>query len=520
MITDQLLTYIKQQLSLKVSKDAIVNSLKQAGWADADISEAFRSFESGVAPTHNFANANSVAEHHVSSTSNRRKKILLVTSIVVLLGVASGVAYGFYSGMFLSPSSLVSESIEKTSHTTSATYDITLGVDISGAKSVLADVGQLLSPGVDSSKITVTVKGSYDSADAENLKSSSVFSFGAGSSSLSAEFRVLNDNFYGRLIKAPSVGILPMFSAFENKWVSFPYKSPDGELVDNPITSFSGVDASMINKLTPEQEETLYKMSREASFIKVTKKLPPETITGEMSYHFMFDLDREGIISYFQALKEYINSIGKDDSAMSAFDPTAFSKELDKIENFSGEIWIGRKDRMIHKVVSNFDMKVPDVENEKIKLNMVGVFSGWNEPVSIVAPTDSVPFETFLSNIFSGAFSSGSLGSSASGSDSLEEARRKGKEAAIKANMSNLRAWAEIGYDSTGSYLGWCASENLKISRSAIEEAGGSSFVCNEAPQSYAISVKFPSNSGYWCVDSTGSSKATTTLPTGTVCPS
>ena len=41
MINDQLLGYIRQQLTLNVQRDTIITNLKSQGWTEVDISEAF-----------------------------------------------------------------------------------------------------------------------------------------------------------------------------------------------------------------------------------------------------------------------------------------------------------------------------------------------------------------------------------------------------------------------------------------------------------------------------------------------
>ena len=51
MINPQLLGYIRQQLSLNVSKEAIANSLKSQGWTDADLGEAFAAVGVVTPPT-------------------------------------------------------------------------------------------------------------------------------------------------------------------------------------------------------------------------------------------------------------------------------------------------------------------------------------------------------------------------------------------------------------------------------------------------------------------------------------
>src|SRR5205085_2181074 len=123
-------------------------------------------------------------------------------------------------------------------------------------------------------------------------------------------------------------------SSFENKWVSFPYESPDGEGAKDTVASFIGVDPNVFDRLTAEQKEHISRMSKTSNFIKVTKRYSPEDVGGEMSYHFGFDLDRAGINSYLTSLKEYINTTGKNDSVLSSFDPVLYDTSIEKLEDF------------------------------------------------------------------------------------------------------------------------------------------------------------------------------------------
>jgi len=65
MINDQLLDYVRQQLSLKVSREVIITNLKSTGWNEADINEAFRT----VIPMQGFA-PNSLTNNPPVSFSN------------------------------------------------------------------------------------------------------------------------------------------------------------------------------------------------------------------------------------------------------------------------------------------------------------------------------------------------------------------------------------------------------------------------------------------------------------------
>ena len=129
---------------------------------------------------------------------------------------------------------------------------------------------------------------------------------------------------------------------------------------------------------------------------------------------------------------------------------------------------------------------------------------------------------------------------------SLNTARGKGANAAVKANISNLRAAAEIYYDSTGN--GSYGSVGLSSPTDCItttqpmfndpsiekftvaaQKAGGGTTRCIAQPTggpatSYVVSVQLKQLEGtnnYWCVDSSGNSKGHPNVLSGSItsCP-
>ena len=92
---------------------------------------------------------------------------------------------------------------------------------------------------------------------------------------------------------------------------------------------------------------------------------------------------------------------------------------------------------------------------------------------------------------------------------SLNSARNKGKNSAIKAQMAQLRPAAEMFNEDNGDFSGWCAnSEEGRISQGAID-AGGTTYDCDDSTSAWAAEIALVgTGAGYWCVDSTGVSKA------------
>jgi len=113
---------------------------------------------------------------------------------------------------------------------------------------------------------------------------------------------------------------------------------------------------------------------------------------------------------------------------------------------------------------------------------------------------------------------------------SLNTARSKGGDAAVKANLANARAQAELFYDTAGStYVGVCAVGTNTINAAilaAVQAGVGSAAtvtvngaqtattaVCNSTATAWAAQSPLKTaNGGHWCVDSTGASKANANL--------
>ena len=117
---------------------------------------------------------------------------------------------------------------------------------------------------------------------------------------------------------------------------------------------------------------------------------------------------------------------------------------------------------------------------------------------------------------------------------SLNSARSKGADAAVKSNLNGVRAQAELVYDNNnGSYStpsSVCTNPNIVQAINSAKAAAGitaatnvtyanvqaaSTAVCHVGgtPESWAISVPLKSsNTTYFCVDGAGNATTTTTV--------
>jgi len=100
---------------------------------------------------------------------------------------------------------------------------------------------------------------------------------------------------------------------------------------------------------------------------------------------------------------------------------------------------------------------------------------------------------------------------------SLNTARGKGADAAIKSGMSNTRAQAELWYGTIDGYTGLCTSQQFASMLAQATSTGGgpsTGIICNADSSSWSAYSSLKTG-GYWCAGSSGASKATTTIPGG-----
>jgi prepilin-type N-terminal cleavage/methylation domain-containing protein len=108
---------------------------------------------------------------------------------------------------------------------------------------------------------------------------------------------------------------------------------------------------------------------------------------------------------------------------------------------------------------------------------------------------------------------------------SLNSARNKGADAATKANLANARAQAELHYDNLGSSYNNVCGNGINASIAAAAKSSGGTAFCGNSATAWSASAPMKdaaaAGGNYWCVDNTGTARATNTTPTNntTVCP-
>jgi len=103
---------------------------------------------------------------------------------------------------------------------------------------------------------------------------------------------------------------------------------------------------------------------------------------------------------------------------------------------------------------------------------------------------------------------------------SLNTARGKGSDAAIKSNLDNMRAEIALYYDTNSTYTTFCAGDSiLQNASTSVAAQNGSGISCANATSGVTLIAKL-NTTGNWCVDSNGYSGTTssTTAVSGQNC--
>ena len=289
-------------------------------------------------------------------------------------------------------------------------------------------------------------------------------------------------------------------SLFQGKWWKID--------VETLIENFAGMGAEEIqasfknNQPSKEELEKIEVILKKYLSIVQAEKLADSSIDGDSAYRWRIDFEKKQFVDMFM---EILEVTGKDSTGKIGIQTpevkASIESSLNLIDIKPIEILVKKAGYLPLQV--KFSLGILDEDGTNIADVDITYTTTSSEPIKIEAPAESTDILYLLGPIVQ---------------SSLDSARQKGKDASIKANMSSLRVQGELFWDDNNGYSGFCLSKELKDTRKSIEGSGSTGFVCKDSVKAYAISTKLL-QTGYWCVDSSGASKATSTASSGTTCP-
>ena len=318
----------------------------------------------------------------------------------------------------------------------------------------------------------------------------------------------------------------------KGKWVSVSSKVASSTDEEN----YS--ELSSLRNSLPEMEKA-YKNNREKSikFIKklvsvadeeklITFKNTPnvERVNGQQLVRYELGLKKEKILPFYQKMQTEIDK-DPDFSNFKGFVDQGLvdylqSQEFDEVFSYldkNNTLVLWTDIQGFPAIIENTMRIVPpdsalQLKDKQVNVVFKMVISDINKALDIKAPAGSITIEKLISDFDNG---------------SISEARLKGKSAALKSQLSSIRAQSELVYDTNSSYgktpftLGPCketagtlfgdsgvtkllnAATGNDMSKATCVSKGTTGKV-----SSYAVSAPLPDIDGFsWCVDSTGNSK-------------
>jgi hypothetical protein len=407
MVNQQLLDYIKQQLQQGVGKEEIKNSLLANNWQEKDIDEAFALIAKSEQPV-SYGMPETTFSQPGSSVKVSNKPAVLIISLILGAVIIGGAVFGYFY-YFQSPERIVQKMTEKMVEVKSLEYtgQITAEIETSNlfAISPLGN-GDLLQPQQPSAK--QTGKFSIDFSGASDLrdlnKPKAMFRFDINTDILSQVFgieaRTVENIIYLKLSNVPDLGFFDL-SFLKNQWIKIDPESIKKQFGLEKLEE-QLKEARKEQELSPEQMEQIKEIAARAKIFKITEKLASEKIDGINTHHYKFMIDKEGLIQLFTEINKTMQ-----EESLTEKELQELNESLQAVETPEGEIWIGKKDLLLYKILLELDIKETEKTKSEGKITILVQFKNYGKAVQIDIPTPVKTMEEIMVELFGELFGGG-----------------------------------------------------------------------------------------------------------------
>lgn len=505
MITQELVLFIKQQLSLGMTHDQISQTLQANGWMVSDIQDGFNQVQPiAQVPL-------PVIQHPadtVSIQTPRKSRAGLVVGIIIGLLLLGGGAYAYMKYFAPTPEKTIARAMASFASAQSMKFAGTVTVHTDSGPGIkdLVSMSGLAAPvtSATSSATTTTTAAGYDGTirfeGMTNLESSQsqVHIVDTGDN-VEAEVRYVANTLYVK----PTTTLIPIPS----EWIAL--QTGDGDMkIPSP-------------ELTDEQKtirDNFKKSVADGTAFTITETRADEQVGDVLSHHYVIAVNPKTLGTIPQ---EYADVIAKT--------PV--------------HLWIGKTDGQIHRMTTDIQATADNISGT---VGIDVMFSDFNTDISVDAPAGAKSFEevmkALMTSMFSGLMTdidSGKLpdGASPALKNSLDSARQSAEIAKTRAILSQMRAQAEIYYGQEGkntygvpnTKVGECFGSGTGSMfattgfKKMIESVVGvipdkTAIKCQATKSLWAVGAKLPDGKNF-CVDATGFSgeiKSLATVNSGT----
>ncbi|HOI60389.1 MAG TPA: hypothetical protein PKU93_03645 [Candidatus Pacearchaeota archaeon] len=474
MVTQQLIDYIKQQLGAGVSRDEIKNILLANNWQEADINEALASV--GQSNPISESVQENIAE--VQSKPNKKVKVILFIALVLIFVASSVFGYFYY---FKSPQKIVEGMIKNMMEVKSLDYTGQILTQVEAM-----DQEDFIFLKKEVGDFSLSVNGSFDINDLDNIKLMSIISasssFFEGKAGL--ETRATDNVYYFKINSIPET-LVPMdLSSLENKWIKIDLNEIKNYAKESGFTE--EVDEfERQQEIANEKVEQVKGAIKKANIYIVTEASNSE-IDGKPAYRYKFTLSKDNIINLLLEISRIMENNSFTDEEINGF-----KEALKDIEMPTGEIWIGKEDLLLYRIIAKFNLNDPK-SAIKTKTEMLFDFNNHNKEIGVDVPSSTKTFEEAMSELMAAA-----LGEEAA---TVADIRIKSLLDQLRTRMEYLKA-----ISSTKTYLSDPLSnaDVKKISDELAEQNKKHNFAIFSNGTKWCAKASL-NTSGSWCVDSAG----------------
>lgn len=382
MINEQLIAYIKQQLRAGISKEEIKNILLANNWQEGEINETFIMVEKLNQP---ISQSTQESFTQPQNKSNKLLKVIIFSGIALTLIVSSVFGYFYY---LKSPQRIIEGMFKNMTEVKSLDYEGRISTQIESAefldfsKKYIGDFekGQ-------GNNFLLNINGSFDISDLNNLKLLSAINASSGffKGKAGIEIKTTDNICYLKINNVPNFPILIDLSFLENQWIKFDlneiknYAKESG--LEKGVDEF-GKQQAILN----EKKEQVKNAIKKANIYIITKSSNSQ-IDGKLTHHYEFTLSKEKLINLFLE----INRIMRDNS-FTEKEINELEELLKRVEMPTGEIWIGKEDLLLYKMIINLNLN-----DEKIGLNgkisIAADFNNHNKSIKVDTPSSAKTIE-------------------------------------------------------------------------------------------------------------------------------
>lgn len=368
---------------------------------------------------------------------NRRRQIAIGIFIAAGALLIGGGIY-VYSTYFASPDKVMDAMISNVRDVRSFAFSGELAITTNEAASLTSAISSAENPftGILASvqgPVTFTLKASgvFDALDERRPKISAIFDatidkWALGDFAFDIEYRNLDRNNYIKINALPDAGFLSL-SFLKNTWFMIQDKEAKEQL-GAPIDSSDII----VPTATQEQRDQLRDAWQSHRFLTVVETFPSEDIDGVSTHHYALAFDKE-------AFKAWITTT----DAIMQQEPTdqrELEESLSAMTIRTMEVWIGKRDRLPHKVLLQASIQDVADSSKVFDLTFTAYGKDFNTPMDVVAPEGAKSFEEVLRGVFAQMLGSGSSTTTLATPQARNDQRKKDISIladAIKKNMAD-----------------------------------------------------------------------------------